>query len=161
MKPRETRHGVSLPARLRWQGHWLSASVHNISAHGLLLTLPEPPKPGTYVEIYLGAAHVVARSIWTAGQFCGLRSRETFDLSGILGNRGPGRIALANRAPAQAPARRRPSVSEPEEASRRMASLFQYATFTLVAVTAASTIAWEVYKTLSAPMDAIHGALDE
>jgi hypothetical protein len=157
VKARETRHGVSMAARLRWQGNWLPARVTNISSHGLLLMMQEPPQPGTYVEVYVDAAHVVARTIWATGQLCGLRSRETFDLSGV----SSGGIAVASRDPAQRPVpRARSNVRQRESDSRHLSSLIQYVTFAAIAATAASGLAWEMYQTLSAPMSAVHSALD-
>lgn len=160
MKTREDRLNVLIPARIRWDGRWLPASVRNVSAHGMLLRLPNPPKTGAFVELEVGSATVTARAMWVAGQTCGLKSREQFDLSAFGGGRTAPTLALATPHQARV-LRRAPSQLEREEHSRKLASLFQFLTLAIVATFAAVGLGMEVYQTLSAPMDKVHAALEQ
>lgn len=161
MKQREARLNVLIPSRIRWDGRWIPATVRNISAHGVALRLPQPPRPGTYVEIQVGPVSVAARTVWAGDQACGLHSREAFDLTALSAARANNSAVRISPSDGQQPARYRPSLSarEQHERSQAMASLFQYAFFAAVVFAAAMGAGWEVYQTLSAPIQNIQSAL--
>ena len=160
MKEREARRKVLIPARMRWDGAWQSGKVRNVSSHGMMINMPGPPEPGTYVEVQLGATTHAARAVWTSGLAVGLRSREVIDLESLHMNSGraPARTMIQQRGKLVAQTYQ-PAVRQRHEESRWLASLFQYATFVAVALCAASFVAWEVHKTLSASTSAISTAL--
>jgi len=160
LKDREKRQAVLIPARMRWDGDWQSGKVRNISSQGLMMNMPDPPEPGTYVEVQIGALTHVARAVWTSGLAVGLRSREAIDLESLHGNSGPAPARTLSRQRASLAAQTyQPTVRQRHEESRWLASLFQYATFVAVALSAASFVAWEVHQTLSASTSAIGSAL--
>jgi hypothetical protein len=145
---------------MRWDGPWLPASIRNISSHGVMLCMPDPPKVGTFVEIQVGAVTLAARASWTVGQACGLQLRETLDLSAIKGERAGAAGKTAPRPTAHFAAQpSRAKTSHQHEHSRWLASAMQYSTFVIIAVSAAGGLAWEVYQTISAPILAIEAAL--
>ncbi len=149
-----------MPARMRWDGAWLPASIRNISRHGVELDIPNPPRAGTYVELQIGKATLAARMIWTASPACGLRLGEALDLSTLNASGGTIGIKSVTR-PASARLQAQPvqrSHAEQHEHSRRMASLIQYVTFVVIILSAATGLGWEVYQTLSSPVLALDTA---
>lgn len=164
MQKREERHQVQIPARLRWDGKWFAASIRNISSRGMMLRTPTPPPPGTYVEVQMNAGAVAARSVWTFDQACGLRTQDRLDVNALRGSRAGG-SAIARTSPRIAEARSaisRPitrSAEEQAERSRRAAALFQFLTLVAAGMTAASSLAYEAYRILSAPVAMIEERL--
>ncbi len=160
MKEREDRQSVFISARMRWDGCWQAANVRNVSAHGLLVAMAEPPAAGTYVEVQIGKIMLAARSVWSSGLTCGLRSRDFIDVASLQGPRTrPPAKSAAKRGPRPVAEKYQPPARLRHEQSRWLSAMMQYATFLAVAVCAASGVAWEVHKTLSASTDAIGEAL--
>lgn len=160
VKQREARQKIMMAAQMRWDGRWLPASIRDISAKGVMMSMPDPPKAGTYVEVQVGSVTLVARTIWTKGQSFGLQLRETLDLSAIKGERGSAVIRTAPRPAAGLAAQNiQTTLNYRHEQSRWFASAIQYVTFVAIAVSAAGGLAWEVYQTISAPVVAIEAAL--
>ena len=158
MKQREQRHQVVIPARVRWEGRWVPASIRNISSKGLMLRTTVPPPTGTYVEIQLGSGAITARSMWTLDQFCGLRSQDRLDVMALRGSRGSKADASAAAVRSAPSPMRRPTgrnAQEQAELSKRLSALVQFVTVVAVGVGAAGSLGWEVYQILSAPMAAI------
>jgi len=138
----------------------MPASIRNVSGRGMMLRMPQPPRPGTYVEIEAGTSAVAARAIWTAGQSCGLHSRERFDLTSFGKTRGKPILKTAPQVQSR-PVQRRLTAEERASNNRQVSSLMQYVTFAVVGLAAASSLGWEVYHVLSAPMSAIHSKLGQ
>lgn len=153
MKAREQRVSVLIPARVRWGGSWSTASIRNISSRGMMLRIAVPPSPGTYVEVQLNGRIITARAVWSADQSCGLQTQDKLDIGALGGTRAAASPSTAPARPVRAPARL--SSADAIAQSRRRSSLMQYATFAVVGLAAASSLGWEVYQTLSAPMNAI------
>ena len=156
MRQREQRHPVLIPARVRWDGRWVAASIRNISSRGMMLRTGTPPPPGTYVEIQLNAGAITARSMWTFDQACGLRTQDRIDVNALKGTRGAAPDLKASAAVAEARSQiRRPvarSAQEVEARSQRLSSLFQFFTIVAVGLSAAGSVAWEAYQILSVPV---------
>jgi len=138
----------------------MPASIRNVSGRGMMLRMPQPPRPGTYVEIEAGTSAVAARAVWTAGQSCGLHSRERFDLTSFGKTRGRPVLRTAPQ-PQSRPVQRRLTIEQKADRSRQHSSLMQYLTFAAVGIAAATSLGWEVYHVLSAPMSAIHSKLGQ
>lgn len=154
MKTREPRIKVILPARLRWEGRWVTATIRNLSSRGLMVAAPAPPPPGTYVEVQVASQVITARTVWTQEQLCGLLAQGRLDVGQLCGGSGTRPTPDFDRR-----ATPRASVRQQADNSRQLASLFQYAVAVAFALTAAGSVGWEVYKTLSAPMTAIEAKL--
>jgi hypothetical protein len=161
MKSREPRHRVLIQARLRWEGRWVAASVGNVSSRGLMLRTASPPPAGTHVEIQLPIGTVVARSMWTNQQSCGLRSQNVLDVAALRGTRrGEAEVKAAAVASDYAKLRRSGvGLRERAERSKRLSSLVQFVTVVAVSVCAAGSLGWEVYNILSAPAKAIEARI--
>ena len=138
----------------------MPASIRNVSTRGMMLRMPQPPRPGTYVEIETGASAIAARAVWTAGQSCGLHSRERFDLASVGKSRGKPTLKTALRPQARQ-VQRRLTMEEMASNNRLTSNFFQYLTFAAVGIAAASSLGWEVYHVLSAPMATIHHTLGQ
>ncbi len=153
-----------LPARIRWDGRWVTATVRNLSPHGLMLCATPTPPVGCYIEVQILSEFITARSVWCDQHRCGLRSRERLDVNRVL-SRSDGMVANAgvlalDRATDQ---RREFKINrgDREEQSRQISSAIQYLTALAVAVSAAGSLGWEVYQTLSAPITAVGAQLSK
>lgn len=150
-----------LPARMRWEGHWVTGSVRNVSQHGVMLCMAETPPPGTYVELLVGAETITARSVWATEPNCGLRARSAINFEGL---REPVSRSGRTSSLVEFGTAVRHKVSRPErradaEKSRQTSYLLQYLTALVVAVLVAASIGWEVYRTLSAPLSSVSRAM--
>jgi hypothetical protein len=157
MIQREDRYDIVMPARIRWEKQWCAASVRNISRRGAMLRTVKPPPPGTYVDLELPYGIVTARSMWASGQSCGLRLQDQLDVAAILKSRGR-RGGLVRPAPVAAdpkPRTSRADLRAEAERSRRRSASMQFAIVLAVGGCVAVSVAWEVYKALSAPLAAI------
>lgn len=150
-----------LPARMRWDGAWRTASVRNVSAHGLQLSGPLLPPPGTYVELLIGAETIVARAVWSIDQACGLRARSPVNFGGLRERRSAAAAANANAEFGRRADDRTPRVDHHAlaERSRAVSYAIQYVIAAAVATLLAGSIGWEVYRTLSAPLSAVSVAI--
>ncbi len=158
MIEREKRYPIVIPARIRWNGRWVAASIRDISTKGVMLRAESPPSPGTYVEIQLASGVLVGRAIWCQDRSCGLRLQSRLDVAALLGTRGDTDAVATDAATASASPRlrtERARLRAKAERSRQIGSIMQFAIVAVVGVSAAGTIGWEVYKTLSVPMAAI------
>lgn len=159
MKAREERYKILMPARIRWRGAWEPASVRNISSRGMMLRAGAAPPPGTYVEIELANRVVAARAIWCDGQSCGFRTQDVLDVTSLRGARGGGQAATPAASTFKAPSRPKPTPQEITERSRQMSAMFQFSTLVVVGLGTAIFVASEVYRVLSAPINAISDQL--
>ena len=160
MKAREPRTKVLLPARMRWEGPWVAASVRNLSGHGMMLCSAAVPPIGTYVEVQVASQTITARAVWSADHTCGLLSRERLEVSRFLAPQSAGRRSAAAVDPMRAAWRHEHNdPRKSAERNRTISNLFQYCTAGLVAAAVAGSLGWEVYKTLSAPMSVIQSNL--
>jgi hypothetical protein len=154
MKSREPRIRVILPARMRWDGRWVSGSVRNVSSRGLMVCSSEIPPLGTYVELVVGSETITARTVWSDQQAWGVRSRSAIDFARLREASTTAGCASASaefgsvaRHDVAHPARRRSA-----ELNRHLSHAFQYVTALIVGSLVAGSIGWEVYRTLSAPL---------
>lgn len=147
-----------LPARIRWDGGWINASVRNISAHGLMLCSPQVPPIGAYVELRVGSDTITARTMWAKGQSYGVRARDIIDFHRLRqGGRGAQPVAPPSMPRS---AVRAAGGGRTVEQSRAISNAIQYLTAAAVAALVAWSVATEVYHTLSAPLATVSGAMD-
>jgi len=162
MNAREPRFRVMLPARVRWGSGWVTGSVRNVSEHGLMVCMGEPPPPpGTYVELLVGAETITARSVWADQPNCGLRTRGAINFDGL---REPASRSGRSAALAEFGSAVRHEIAKPErrtnpEHARHLSYAMQYLTALIVGALVAASIGWEVYQTLSAPMSSVSRAM--
>src|SRR3546814_17106618 len=74
-KPRETRHPVLIPARMRVGQSWIEVVIHNLSSGGALVASDEAPERGTYIEIRRGRQTIIGRVVWRKHRFLGIQAQ--------------------------------------------------------------------------------------
>jgi hypothetical protein len=83
MTERENRHQVRVPARLRDARQWHDVHIRNVSSHGIMLLIDNPPPRGTYIEVRYGNSVAVGRVMWVEPGRCGLRTKERISIAGV------------------------------------------------------------------------------
>jgi hypothetical protein len=163
MKPREPRHKVHIPARMRSGAAWMDVLIKNMSHRGLMAECGDPPTRGTYVEIRRGRQIVVGLIVWSRnGQF-GLRTQDRIDMQAIVSEP---RLTRRPDAPAgngndrRLDARR--SATPPAvraERNRMIGKAAQFGLMVVVGSGAAIFAAAQVYSVLSSPLRAASAAM--
>jgi len=159
-KAREARRQVFLRARMRAGGASVDACIRNISSRGMLLQAAVPPACGTYVEICFPSHIVVARVVWTNERRFGVHTRETMDVSAIVGEAAPGSSSpnRTSRTSSLAPKPDAPSpaeVMESFERSRRISAAFEFGSLILCSAGAALIAAGIIYGHLTATFESV------
>lgn len=85
MKNRSQRISTFLPARVRTDSGWADATIRNISPHGAMIELADPPDRGSYVELRRATSVIIGRIIWSDGRRCGVMTRDMIDIPNMLG----------------------------------------------------------------------------
>jgi hypothetical protein len=148
---------------MRWGGPWVTASVRDVSERGMMIHGSTLPPPGSYVDVMIGAQTVTARAIWSDDHTCGLQARSPLDLDQLRASpAASGRAkAIADFTGSIAGAVRQPDIHGRAEASRQFSNILQYLTAIIIALLVSASMSWEVYKTLSAPMQIASHAFDK
>ena len=84
IKPREERHRVVLPARIRAGSTWDEACILNLSPRGLMVHSSAPVMPGSYVEIRRGEQEIVARVVWRTHNRMGLVAQRRLHVAQVI-----------------------------------------------------------------------------
>ena len=75
--------------------------MRNVSSHGMMLLMDEPPPRGTFVEVRCGSAAIVGRVMWSDAGRCGLRTQKRISVAALaLG--GPSKAGVAEASAATA-----------------------------------------------------------
>ncbi len=165
MTPREPRTNVVLPARIRWDDRWISATIRNVSPHGLMLCAVTLPPPGKYVEVHLFSDVITARSVWSNADLGGFQTHETLNLTQLTSTAGIAAAATGSAVVGAAFGKKASfkPVDMPSAPVRRSSSqlgrLMQFGTMVALSVCAAGSLGWEVYQTLRAPFAAAEKSL--
>lgn len=152
MKEREARHDVQLPARLRGDDSWSDVCIRNVSSHGMMLLIGNPPERGTYIEVRRGNAVVIGRVMWVSAGRCGLRTKERISVAELTMANAP--LADTRSGDRRAQAR----AHHPGEAAARSAAmgrLMQFAATVALVLAAGGFIAHATYGVLATPSAAI------
>lgn len=157
MQEREPRHDVQLPARLRGDQSWSDVCIRNVSSHGMMLLIDNPPPRGTYIEVRRGSAVVIGRVMWTGAGRCGLRTKDRISVA---------ELTLANAQPGHndgAPVERRAQARahHPADSATRAAAigrLAQFAAAIVLILAAGGFLAHTTYGLLARPSAAISQA---
>ncbi len=164
-RQREERITVVIPSRMRVDNCWSDVCIRNISSRGLLVAANAPPPLGSYVEIRRGTQIIIARAMWTNGQYCGLRSQEKLPVQRIITEprlTSRPQVAIAEGASDRRRDSRRGSagdIAERQERSRRLASAFQFVLLVAAGLGASGWAATSVYGLLGSPLAAVERAL--
>lgn len=153
-KPRvEKRTRLMVRAMLRDDGPEREACLLDLSSRGLMASVNQAPRRGTFVELTVGRHSLVGQVQWSEGRRFGMRLRERIDVLAVIGNEaGPTALALAQKA------RGRPSREATFAYSRHVAQGFTYGILIAGAAMGAALAAQLVTKSL-APLQAVSVAL--
>ncbi|QOT71563.1 PilZ domain-containing protein [Sphingobium fuliginis] len=165
-KPRETRHPVLIPARMRLGESWVEAVIHNLSSGGALVASDETPERGTYVEIRRGRLTIIGRVVWRKDRFFGIQAQGRLDIAAIINEpRLASRPRSANDPESSYERRAQPRadadarIARQLENSRRWSAAFQFGVFVVLALIAAGFAANELYQILSRPFSELESHL--
>jgi hypothetical protein len=154
-RQREARHKVLLRARMQSDGPFIDVSVRDISSRGMRLEAPNPPRVGSYVELF-GTVTAVGRVVWKDEGSFGIATRDRVNVPLILG-RPEGKPDVAE-AKAKSTIRRKDYV-EAAEGSRRLSSAIDFIIIAIATVSFGALFALLAYGVLSRPLDALGNLL--
>lgn len=160
---RDPRTTVRLTARIRADGGWIDATIHNVSQRGMMVHSRYPLRRNQFVEIARGRERVIARIVWTDDSASGVRAQDAIDLAALMGQ------PASTRASSREDVRglRRPlrgsfgalSLAQGADASRRLGHRFEFIV-TIAAASCVATIATiGVGEAFASPMEKVRGAL--
>lgn len=133
---RDQRRTTLLKAHIRSDDGWCDALVCNVSAHGMMLQGEGLPPRGSFIEICGETLSLAGQVRWSAGDRCGVRTREAINLADLLGD---------HHAPEAAPAPRgqvvRVRFATPDDTALRAGLAARLLDFALVAAFVAGS-AW-------------------
>jgi hypothetical protein len=135
-------------------GPFVDVSVRDISSRGMRIEAPNPPRVGSYVELF-GTVTAVGRVVWKDEQSFGISTRDRVNVPLILG-RPEGRPETAE--PKARIAQPRP-VAEAAEGSRRLGRAIDFVLIAIAAVALGGLFALLAYGVLSRPFDALGNLL--
>ncbi len=159
MKAREDRKTVLITARMKDDTAWRDVAIRNVSSHGVMLQLPNPPERGSYVEIRRNALVIVGRVMWTAAGTCGLRTHEVLNLP-TIGELEAAQPGTHPGGPAAHDRRKRARTPEDIAESAAIASRrMQFAVMGTACAAAVSALAFVAFHWLAAPARIIEAAL--
>ncbi|GAA4777267.1 hypothetical protein GCM10023219_26450 [Stakelama sediminis] len=166
MKPREMRQTVLIQARMRGREGWSDVLIHNVSAHGMLLRSATAPRPGTYLEIRKSTTRIIARAVWSKGQFCGVRTQDIIDINRLLSNAAEALgAAIGLSAPGSGDRRTKPrqavmkATAWTAERNRHLGAKLQFIAVAVVVALMATFLFELVMATLSSPFEEAVGSL--
>lgn len=140
-------------AMLRDGGAEREACLLDLSSRGLMASVSETPKRGTFVELTVGRHSLVGQVQWSEGRRFGMKLRERIDVLAVIGNEaGPTALEAARKA------RGRPSPEATFAYSRHVAQGFAYGVLIAGVATGAVLAAQLVTRSL-APLHAVSAAL--
>jgi hypothetical protein len=153
MKARQTRHEVTIDARLRSDLATSDAQILNASQRGLLLDAASPPVVGTYLELQAGEHVIIARVVWANEQYVGARTQDCVPTALV-----PGMIASV--APVEGVALARPKAAGASfDRSQALSRALQFACVVLFSVVMAVLAFQGVEASLAGPIALAQAAL--
>jgi hypothetical protein len=149
----EDRTRLMIRAMLRDGGPEREACLLDLSSGGLMATVSEAPRRGTFAEVIVGRHSLVGQVQWSEGRRFGMKLREKIDVLAVIGNEaGPTALAAARKA------RGRPSPEATFAYSRHVAQGFTFGILIAGVATGAVLAAQLVTRSL-APLAAVSAAL--
>jgi hypothetical protein len=167
-KPREARRKVLIPARMRSDAGWSDVCLRDLSSGGALVQSPNPPPPGSYIEIRRGSQVIVGRVRWRKERRFGIQAQGRIDIGALIEEPG-----VSRRTPIALPGgwvhperRSDPErltaadIAERHARNRRLSAAFQFWLWVAVSVVIAAFAASEIHQVLMEPIGHIAAALD-
>lgn len=159
MQSRDPRKAVLITARMKHDTAWRDVAIRNVSSHGVMLQLTDPPDRGSYVEIRRDSMVIVGRVMWSKPGACGLRTHEVLSVPAVgnLAATLPGVHAAGPVGFERSKAARTPDeIAESAAiASRRM----QFAMMGTACAAAVAALAYVAFHWMAAPARVISAAL--
>lgn len=160
---RDPRTTVRLTARIRADGGWIDATIHNVSQRGMMVRSQYPLRRNQFVEVARGPNRVIARIVWTADSASGLRAQDVIDLAALLDQ------PASTRAASRDEVRRLPrpasgsfaslSFAQRADVSRGLGRRFELAVM-IAAITGTATLLVEgAFDAASEPLQQVRIAL--
>jgi hypothetical protein len=84
-------------------GPIVDVRIRDVSAHGMMIHTPTPPRVGTYVEVIAGEVSAVGRVRWTGANCFGIQTRDRIPVVKLV-FRGAGKLVRDTAAPDPVPA---------------------------------------------------------
>lgn len=155
MRAREPRRKVRFKARMRVDCGWSDVTIRDMSSRGMLLTMEEPPKVGSYVEICGPKTNLIARAVWVRGTHFGVRTQDRIDVEALV---SPGRLRPQESCEATPhAAHARPATTHAR--SRQKGAAIEFGTLLIGILTGAGILALVLYDILARPMQAVTDTL--
>jgi len=152
-RPRENRHKVVLPARMRAGAGQVDVCIRDISSRGMLIQAGVPPARGTYVEILRPGCSVTGRVVWSKHHKFGIEARGKISVAMMLERRTAPRDSGGTPPVNQGggPVRLSPRADPAEQAARARAraAFMQYAALGGAVTVGALLLAFALYRGLS------------
>jgi hypothetical protein len=84
---RDERTTIAVPARVLVDDYDRPAMLLNVSAHGVMAALPQPPKRGTRIRLIVGELELVGQVRWSGVDCCGVALRDAISVADLLDGR--------------------------------------------------------------------------
>lgn len=152
---------MRIGVRIRTDAGWSDATVHNLSARGMMLMSAYPLRRNEFVEIARGERRVVGRIIWSDAASCGLYTQDPIDIDGLLSKPGAAghggdRRRAGRRTAVPATAR---TTREQADHARLIGRGLERAGLIIAAATFAALVAPAALDSLSRPFAEVQAAL--
>ena len=95
-KNREKRQTVRLPARMRDETGWRDVTICNVSSRGMMVLTPQPPAPGSYVELRRNNVAIVGQVRWREDGAFGMRAQDVISIT-ALSSSSPSKVGEERR----------------------------------------------------------------
>ena len=162
VRPRDPRLPVRISARMRTGSSWSDVQIMNVSHRGLMISGPQLPTRGAYVEVRKGRQIIVARVVWSDRARIGVHTQEKVPVQNLIDEIG--RAVEQSQTDGALKERReivRPKdrVSDLAARSRLQARALDFGIVLVLAITGAWLAFDAVTSVISAPMATIETAL--
>jgi hypothetical protein len=151
---------VILPVRIRRDDKWMDATIRNVSPHGMLLQIDDPPPKGSFIEIRKQKIVVVGQVRWQGEDCCGLRTQDRVPVAALMSaNSAPERSGSDSALTERRATVRVMTPAEVAERSRQRGAQFQRVALIAAAVAGAMLVASLMFDVLRAPFEVISAKL--
>lgn len=147
---------MAVPARVRLGARWGDACILNVSARGLLIHTPEPPKRGSYVELRRGDQVIIGRVMWSSGSRAGLRAQDRVPVEAIVTAKAAQSLRLTAQPGVLIERRRTP---RSPERSRQRGRAIEFASLAAIGATLSIAVFSMVAQALAHPLSQVGVAL--
>lgn len=153
MKARAERHRILLSAQVDAGGPIMNAHIRDVSAHGMMIHAPTPPRVGTYVEVIAGEVSAVGRVRWSGDNCFGIQTRDRIPIVKLV-FRGAGKLVRDTADPDRMPIAVA-AAAEQHDRSRRLGRILDFALIVSAVAGVAFIVGAFAFGTLARPFATI------